>query len=458
MQIIVSGKRDYRNLLSFSSSKEEIFVPSKYVLRNETEEGTLLCNTLTGELVQLSSKEKAFFDSLPGKMDVDFAEMASRRFIVSEKCREEKTIDQLRSLTLRRKEATGLIRYFNILPTTYCNARCFYCFESGIRRAHMSSDTAEQLVEYIASRCGGKAVRLSWFGGEPMIGKERIDQICDGLDKRQITFQSDMTSNGYLFDESSVKCARNKWNLKKIQITLDGTEEIYNRTKAYAGVNDNPYERVIRNIGYLQENGVQVNIRLNLDLHNSKDLENLIEELADIFGGKPNIYVYIHTLFSNVGFMPIQHKDEDQEMLKVHMRKLRRTLEEKGWKQFNPKDLPALKATACMADDPASIQCTPDGILSKCEDQIYNHSIGTLSDGITDRKEISWWRDRVIHEECKTCPLYPSCAWLLAHCPTSHGECRPEERERRINGYQELMLTKYQNWKKTKQAEEKNNT
>ena len=103
-----------------------------------------------------------------------------------------------------------------------------------------------------------------------------------------------------------------------------------------------------------------------------------------------------------------------------------------------------------MADDPSTIQCSPDGILSKCEDHIYKHTVGTLEDGITDINEMRWWRQRTSYEGCKDCPLYPSCDRLLMNCPGKREKCLPEEKNRRINRYHEIMFSKYEQWKKDK--------
>ena len=51
---------------------------------------------------------------------------------------------------------------------------------------------------------GSGTLHLSWFGGEPLMGIKRIDQICMDLEGRGIKFSSNMISNGYLFDEEIV--------------------------------------------------------------------------------------------------------------------------------------------------------------------------------------------------------------------------------------------------------------
>ena len=108
-----------------------------------------------------------------------------------------------------------------------------------------------------------------------------------------------MISNGYLMDAKLAKKAFNEWHLSNIQITLDGTEEVYNKTKRYIYKDDpNPFKTVINNIHELLKNNILVSIRLNCGTHNIEDLKNLIlylrEEFKDVNKG---LSVYVHELF-----------------------------------------------------------------------------------------------------------------------------------------------------------------
>ena len=137
---------------------------------------------------------------------------------------------------------------FTVLTTTDCNARCYYCYEKGIRREPMTRETAIAAADYIACASRGEKVRLRWFGGEPLFNREAIDVICGALEQKKICFESAMTTNGFYLDEKTTADAVEKWNLKNVQITVDGTEKTYNRIKAYIDAEENPYRRVMNNI------------------------------------------------------------------------------------------------------------------------------------------------------------------------------------------------------------------
>ena len=217
----------------------------------EQPEGVLLYHTLTGELLLLEKEEAAMLDDLHSRVPSLLAELISRRFLVPERADDMGIADQVRQIAERfKKEKTTLTEY-SIFTTTACNARCFYCFESGWKKSTMTAQTALDTAKYIMAHCGGRPVCLQWFGGEPLVNTQAIDIITDYLRRRGTIFQSEMTSNGYLFDEALVRRARDDWNLKKVQITLDGTEAVYNRRKAYVAPEGSPFQRVLKNIGLL---------------------------------------------------------------------------------------------------------------------------------------------------------------------------------------------------------------
>ena len=312
----------------------------------------------------------------------------------------------------------------------------------------MSEKTALQIVDFIEAHHGGHHVKIGWYGGEPMIGKQRIDQICEALNARNIVFDSGMTSNGYLFDEETVKHAKDAWKLKSIQITLDGTEDIYNRTKAYVGIKDNPYQRVMQNIRFFLDAGIYVDIRLNLDTHNSDNLETLIRELSDRFPDKKFLHVYVSRLNEGDGFIPVHHSEDEEMVLNQQLITLREHLESCGWPQYGMSQLPALCVNSCLADNPSKVQCTPDGILSKCIDQIYDHTIGNVSDGIIEPGIVRWWQERSAFKGCSECLLYPSCFRLLKHCPVKK-KCSEYQFAHIVACYKEVMVEEYRKWKQS---------
>jgi len=445
MQIVVHGNQSILLLLK-EQEKNVQYKRSEYLIHEITEDGRLLLlNTISGEMVLLTEEEKNAFEKMPSNIIPSLSDLFLHGYIVPAARNEMRQIEQLRAIFLKMSENEGVINHYNILPTTCCNARCFYCYESGIKRVDMSKETADSLVKFIAAHSNNAKITLSWFGGEPTLKKDRIDQICRKLNDNDISFVSKMISNAYLFDKELVKHAKSAWHLKNIQITLDGTETIYNKTKAYIYKDTNPYQRVLRNIRLLLDEKIRVVIRLNMDSHNQNDMICLIEELATMFAGEKLLFVYVRRLIENVGDHPLDHSEEEISKLNQRYSELQDLLEQKGWAQIE-KSLPSLSEWICMADNPASVQCSPDGILSKCEHHIFDHTIGTLEDGVTDFEEVKRWQEKTPFSTCEGCVLFPSCRYVLKKCPSRPAECDQEEKRKRIDRIHAQMAEMYQKW------------
>ena len=204
------------------------------------------------------------------------------------------------------------------------------------------------------------------------------------------------------------------WNLDSVQITLDGTEEIYNKTKAYVSAVANPYRIVMNNIRRLLEHNIRVIIRLNLDKHNMQDLERLVDELSEKLGSNKLLEVYTHVLFENAGFSPIERDEESKKLLYERHAKLSNIIHQKGLGK-KLKSLPSLKTHNCMADTNNSLAVYPDGRLFKCEHIEMGDEIGTIREGIIQKAGIEKFITRMELKECISCPLYPSCI-LLKNC------------------------------------------
>ena len=445
MEIIIKGNPGILQFITPIEQEETTYKASQCLIREDTPDGVILGNTFTGEAVLLSSEEMEAFDH-PAAAEKSRLEMLIRGgYIIPEATDEKKRVLQLRKIILMREERKKYINRYTILTTTDCNARCFYCYEKWIRHENMTEETAETLVQFIAEHRGGKRVILDWFGGEPTLGAGIIDYICNRMNELDIPFSSCMISNGYLFDEEMAERAQKLWKLRSIQITLDGTENVYNRTKAYVHAADNPFERVIRNIGLLLDRNIKVDIRLNLGVHNAENLNQLVEYLFQRFKNRKNLYVYTALLFEYSCPNPAHCGETGIELHKIQT-DMKRNLESKGYIFPSPPVMPKLIRWSCMANNPHSIICAPDGTIGKCEHFAYDHTVGSLPEGITDREELTRWEQTEFFNSCDDCPLIPSCRFLLKNCP-ERCECSSYEKMKGINRCRIAIRNEYEKWK-----------
>ena len=195
-----------------------------YVVKQEVEEGVLLYNTLTCALALVTHEEAQHLVEVDG--------LVENWFLVPVEHNDMKLCKMLKvGLKLKQQTPEGIGNY-TIVTTTGCNARCAYCFEKGTKPVNMTSETAEQVAQYIVSHRGEhEKVKISWFGGEPLYNFKVMDRICTRLTEQNVRFYSSIITNGYLFNEKVVEKAVQLWHLKRAQVTLDGTEQNYNRIK-----------------------------------------------------------------------------------------------------------------------------------------------------------------------------------------------------------------------------------
>ena len=398
-----------------------------YVVQQPVDDGLLLYNTLTCSLLLLTPDEAATITAQE--------ELIDRWFLVPEAHDDCKLCRQVRQTAALLKPSVKAVNYYTILTTTGCNARCFYCYEKGTKPATMTVETASRVVRYIMAHRGDEEVSLRWFGGEPLVNAKAIDQICTELKEHGVPFRSEMFSNGYLMDGDKVQRAKNLWQLDHVQITLDGTEQTYNRVKDYVYRGVNAFERVLQNIGLLTAAGIRVSIRLNVDKHNMGEMAELVELLHLRFGANKHISVYSMPLYG-------ERTPEDNATLFAQRMQLEEQIAACGYKGKRKlqKDI---KLNHCMADNDGSVVIVPDGHLGKCEHYIDREFIGHIDSEERNETIIRKFKERPANiEACATCPYYPQCNRLVMCEPES--DCTPERQQEHLLETMDGMKNEYE--------------
>ncbi len=419
--------------------KSENYRRLLYTQTAEVKEGLLLYNLMTREMVLLQNEEIDAFKhiDISNKTVIYLIE---NYFFVPENFEDYRIYSQAEFLfrMIGDNDKNPPLHRFIIYPTMDCNARCFYCFELMSKRISMSEQTANDVVEFIAKKSTGP-ISLLWFGGEPLYNSKVIDIIIKGLSEKNIKYKSEMISNGYLFDSDSVKKAKDFWKLEKIQITLDGTEEVYNKCKAYIYKNvPSPFNRVLNNIELLLQQDIHVNIRLNMDMHNYDDLYVLTNMLCERFGTYKNCKVYIALLFENVGHKYAERTTDIRTVLWKRFDELANILKRCGL--FRDAYIEMYRRSKhCMADSNYSTTILPDGHLGKCEHYTEDNYYGSIYSDEIDWQTIERFKEvREIDANCKSCALRPKCT-PLKMCPIAEQYCDELEKELKIKYLKQQM-------------------
>lgn len=448
MQTIVQGNQIVRTVIGKQRIRDTEYRLMKFLLEIEVEDGLLLQNVITGELALLTEAERKTLCHLPVQYEDGLEALVSGYYLVPVDFDELRFVQGYRKILqqLERNKKLPITKY-TIFPTTCCNAHCFYCFESDYQKISMDSATARKVADFIQQNSEGQQIHISWFGGEPTVAENRIDEICRLLTERKVDYVSSMVSNGYLFTKEMVSKAVSEWHLQNIQITLDGTEEIYNKTKQYH-TKENAYQRVLNNIRLILEAGIRVSVLLNLDYHNSDDLFALVDEVAERFRNYPNLRIASHVLFNDEGYEKVHHTEEDAEELTKRNHLIADYVKNAGLKggvlgiAERGGTLPKLRYLYCRVNDSGAVVIGPNGCLYKCEHIDHRlTSPASLDHPMFDEQEMEKWFQPAEGKQCKSCRLYPEC-FVPAGC-LNHAKCYPVDAERRIEAFKTIAETAY---------------
>ena len=419
MKILRYSNNEYMAVLGLQPINDnENYVMAKHCLVLNVEGGRVILNSLTRAIVYLDNNE------------IGEDEFLYRNyFLVPENFDSMKVVDDLRRRLRIPLDSIYLNRpqQFTILSTTDCNARCFYCYENKVKNKHrMSQEVALKVAKYIAQ---SDSIALNWFGGEPLYNIKAIDTITNYLIVHNKEFHSEMTTNGYLFNEVVIKKAKELWNLTGVQITLDGTEKIYNKTKNYKDVKGtSPFKRVMNNIELLISNDIHVYIRINVDNYNSDNVFELIKEIAERFGIHPKLKVYLWPIFEEGDY---QRTKEQNEKLFKSIADIEKFITDYGFVYGTFPDT-EIMVTQCMADHGTGITIDPDGNFGVCEHFVDSGFYSSIDNPeIKDYNILNSWRE---YEKpldiCKDCPIYASCL-RLCNCIEMR-KCNPQIKEWKI--------------------------
>ncbi|MBO5231197.1 MAG: radical SAM protein [Clostridia bacterium] len=386
-----------------------------YLTECQIDDGVIVYNTVTYELLFFSNEEINLLNN-PNLNNPIVKHLIESYFLVPEDFDDKNFATQIIDTRLKIQSIYTPVplNFFVILTTTGCNARCFYCFEQGAKVSNMTEQTAHDVADFIVRR-GEKKIKLQWFGGEPLCNIKAIDIISKDLRDQNIDYTAKMVTNGYLLDENVIEKAVDLWKLDTLQITLDGTEEVYNRVKNYVYKDvSSPFKRVLDNIENALKAGIQVNIRLNMDEHNADDLFELSKILVEKFNKYNKCYIYVVRLFEDTCSEIKNRKVNDRHKLIESSVKLQSFID-KNMPTIKIENLPKAVSNpnTCMACSDNSVMIVPDGHLGKCEHFVDSDFYGSIYSDEIDIAKIQKYKERkIVSEKCEDCELRSLCIAL----------------------------------------------
>ncbi|MDQ0201530.1 radical SAM/SPASM domain-containing protein [Neobacillus ginsengisoli] len=422
------------------------WLPSRFNAISHADNGDLiLYNSYSGAIVSFSVEEKQEVmsalkrEGLPGDLSDLLQPLADAGFLVPENIDEERRASFLHQ-SLHRTDTMHLI----VMPTEACNFRCTYCYQT-FPYGKMKQEVREGLKRHIEQKAGSlQHLNISWFGGEPMLALDVIQELSESIlktvNQHDISYTAEMSTNGYLLTSEAFRSLLN-WNVRRYMITLDGMADIHDSRRFLTG-GGKTFARIIENLKAIQQinENYEIYIRINFDEANLDEIPRFLKYIGSLFSNDPRFQIFCRPVGrwggANDGDLPICDN---------------RTAETKIW-EFSEFGLnqglnmssiieSALMPTGsvCYAAKPHSFAVGADGQLYKCTcslDEEFN-KVGTLfSNGSMeiDYDKMALWvtsgeeKDSV----CQSCFYRPSCQGN--HCPlyrlrTGKRPCSYEKRK-----------------------------
>ena len=268
---------------------------SKYYLSVDALDGKhkILYSTLTTSLVKLSNeKYKSFF------VENDFSDEATLKMLLDNGFIVENIKYQEELLaTIYKNEMINRTPVVKIFSTNKCNAKCYYCFESGIKFIDMSPKIATQTAKFIKSFYDKNELQINWFGGEPLLNFDVISQITTDLVSDGYNLTTHITTNGSLITQEYIDFFLVNYSKVSFQVTIDEIGEAYYKVKQYdnLGVNE-AYSTIIHNTKMLLDNGVSTRIRINFHKKKLERAKIVFETLKEVFKDYEDLVIYLAPL------------------------------------------------------------------------------------------------------------------------------------------------------------------
>ncbi len=186
-----------------------------------------------------------------------------------------------------------------IQPTLDCNFRCTYCYEKHAKIT-MDDQTADKILTFVDNISKKvNILKISWFGGEPLLEIDRIIQLTAKFkiicEKNNCKYKANMASNGYLFTDEIID-QLSELEIKYIQITLDGCREYHNKKRPLEN-GEGTFDKVMENIIKLSNKNIKINFRVNVDEENYSHISDVFKLIPKENRG--NIRISIANLFQN---------------------------------------------------------------------------------------------------------------------------------------------------------------
>ncbi|MGI6216903.1 MAG: radical SAM protein [Coriobacteriales bacterium] len=174
-----------------------------------------------------------------------------------------------------------------LCPTYECNYKCPYCYEHGNNPSGiMTRDVMEatyRFFEKVYERDHFKSFSLEWYGGEPTLCMDIIEEMTNWFrkfcDEHGIEMNIGILSNCGMIDEKLAKRMADI-GFENLMPTIDGCEELHNKRRVNKS-QTNSFQKTLEGAHNCREYGIEVCANMNTDKINFSEFRELRQKLHD---------------------------------------------------------------------------------------------------------------------------------------------------------------------------------
>lgn len=390
---------------------------SEYTIIKNFEEELVLYNLITGAILSVDSEVKELVKKLYDTGDISIINDEKVKEVLTEGGFIIENYDEISFMNYISKKSRDNRNTLSLtlIPTLKCNFKCPYCYEVNSVKESMSSSIISKIPTFITnilSKNKIDKIKVMWYGGEPLLALDTIEILKNQIDSiaknEDIEVEYSMVSNGFLINNDNLERIKSL-NLRDIQITIDGPEQIHNKRRILK--NGKPtYSVIMDNIQKLTK-FTKVLVRINVDNTNHKDTSEILKDLEKIIN-RENLIIYIARVD------PINSEEIDnicltnKEFSNVEIDFNRKLLEDGYYVNL----VPPLGLALCGAMTSLCYVIDPFGDVHKCWNTvgIREDRVGNISDdndmSVNEiMNDILWSNADMLDEECKKCKVLPLC-------------------------------------------------
>jgi uncharacterized protein len=396
---------------------------SRYNIWVERGEAAYVFNGLSGALLRLPADQhgavRRFLDGDEGGSPSPkvLEQLALGRMLVPGAA-DEREVLRARYDTSRHDASHFAL---TIVTSLGCNFDCPYCFEAK-HPSILDGEVRDLLLQVVDDQLARiRSMRVSWFGGEPLVGRKPLFELSDAFiarcDRAGVEYGADIVTNGYLLDETMCAALRDR-RVTSAQVGLDGPPDVHDRMRPLVGGRPS-FWGIVRNLHHAVEY-LDVVVRVNLDKENAGRAEELFRILADQgLSGKLSVYPGQLVGVTDDPRAPSSSYHPRCLGIRDFARTERDFLKLAAAYGFSRPSLPRPTGAPCTAVRANELVVGSRGELYKCWDNVGNPKevIGHLREYGNPNGRLQKWLkyDPFTNDECLGCIALPVCMGGCAH-------------------------------------------